>query len=365
MTARTRFCLMVAMLVMCVGTAQGGVVVSAQPTASVPDPASVAVELSQLEAQGRFAELYRRMHPHAKLIVPEAAVVGWYEDEFAPLGPEVITVTGVDMVSWTWEVTGTTYRETAEVSYEQPFADGTVVSDVVRLVKANGQWSWFFGRTLEFVEDQIARYGTGDTSLSSSPNSASQNSPNDLVQSWLSEQFLPGELPAGWAVTSVSVAEVGQGDGPMFGVSRYDDMGAIWLNVDVTASASVLMQFAVFPTAADAERAYLSDQVLDTIGSYPFGEGYQFVDRDAAHPISVILWVDPVEYRVSSQNGIEAERVNAGTVARTGNVLIFTSVHVSSIVLSQSPSLDSSHAAVPAYELTVGAVNHVERLAGQ
>lgn len=31
-------------------------------------------------------------------------MIGRYENEFAPLGPQVITVTGVEMVSWTWPV---------------------------------------------------------------------------------------------------------------------------------------------------------------------------------------------------------------------------------------------------------------------
>ena len=67
------------------------------------------------------------------------------------------TVIDVEFGPWTWEVTGETYPYTATVSFEQPFADGSVVDDVVRLVQdQNGEWRWFFGRTRTFVEAQIA-----------------------------------------------------------------------------------------------------------------------------------------------------------------------------------------------------------------
>lgn len=97
------------------------------------DPAVTAVEISELEAQGRFSEIYDQMHPDARNFIPRAAVVGWYENAFGPLGPGVITVTGVRYVAWTWPVTGVTYPDTAEVSFQQPFANGRVVSEIVRM----------------------------------------------------------------------------------------------------------------------------------------------------------------------------------------------------------------------------------------
>lgn len=121
--------------------------------------AITAVELSELEAIGDFNGLYDRIHPDAHAVIPRAAVIGWFQNEFAPLGPGVSTVTGVRFVEWTWPVTGQTYPYTAEVSFRQPFANGTVVEDVVRLVQDhNGEWRWFFGRSREFVDEQIAKY---------------------------------------------------------------------------------------------------------------------------------------------------------------------------------------------------------------
>ncbi len=132
-----------------------------QPVIAAADPATTAIEISQLEAQGRFSDIYDQMHPDAQAFIPRAAVVGWYENDFAPLGPGVITVTGVEYVTWTWPVTGKTYANTAEVSFQQPFANGVVVSEVVRLVKSGGNWRWFFGRSSEFVSEQTAKYGQG------------------------------------------------------------------------------------------------------------------------------------------------------------------------------------------------------------
>lgn len=131
----------------------------AQATSDAEAAAIVAVELSALEASSDFNSLYDRIHPDAHAEIPRAAVIGWFQNEFAPRGPGVSTVTGVNFVSWTWPVTGQIYPYTAEVSFTQPFADGTVVEDVVRLVQdRNGEWRWFFGRSREFVDEQIARY---------------------------------------------------------------------------------------------------------------------------------------------------------------------------------------------------------------
>jgi Putative neutral zinc metallopeptidase len=121
-----------------------------------------AYALSVLEANGQYNALYDLIHPDAHAVVPRAAVVGWYQNEFGPRGASASVVTGVRFVSWTWAVTGVTYPRTAEVSFTQEFWDGgarTVVDDVVRLVQDRyGTWRWFFGRNVEFVQEQIALY---------------------------------------------------------------------------------------------------------------------------------------------------------------------------------------------------------------
>lgn len=118
--------------------------------------------ISGLEATGDFSALYDRMHPDAKAIVPREVVVGWFGGYFAGKETTGITVTGVHFVSWTWSVTGVTYSHTAGVFFVQPIrvnGEYTEIEDVVRLVQDDtGEWRWFFGRSTEFVNEQIDKY---------------------------------------------------------------------------------------------------------------------------------------------------------------------------------------------------------------
>jgi hypothetical protein len=124
--------------------------------------AEFAYGLSGLERDGNFDQLYRLMHPDAKAIVPKSAVVGWYQEDFAPQQPQAITeITAVRQVSWIWPVTGKTYPTTYEVDYVQPFGTGPTyeyVNETVRLVPTGNSFGWFFGRSREFVDEQIARF---------------------------------------------------------------------------------------------------------------------------------------------------------------------------------------------------------------
>lgn len=128
----------------------------------IPDTEAAMVAAESVAAQevsGSPYYLYRSMHPDAQAIIPEEAVIGWYENEFARFGEPSPKAVKVRFVSWTWDVTGRTYPNTAEVALRQQFPDGTVVRDEVRLVKDRfGNWGWFFGRTRAFVEEQIARF---------------------------------------------------------------------------------------------------------------------------------------------------------------------------------------------------------------
>jgi hypothetical protein len=121
---------------------------------------AVAETVSGLEVMGGYRGLYDAMHPDARAIIPPEAVTGWYENEFMYRGEPAAKAIKVRFISWTWNVTGQTYPETAEVALRQQLTDGAVIRDEVRLVKDPlGNWSWFFGRDRAFVEEQIARYG--------------------------------------------------------------------------------------------------------------------------------------------------------------------------------------------------------------
>ena len=149
--------------------------------------AETARELSLLEAERAFDELYERMHPDALAIVPRSAVVGWYESYFADRETAELTVTGVEPEPWTWGVTGVTYEDAVTVSFVQPYTVGGVAEDVpgeVHLVPFDGEWGWFFGASQAFVDEQIALHGDDGTatlfSLSEEPTAESPV-PRDIL----------------------------------------------------------------------------------------------------------------------------------------------------------------------------------------
>lgn len=145
----------------CLNGVCGGPVRGDAPPAPRQNPAFVAVWLSRQEAAGNFDVLYDWLHPDAQAVVPREAVVGWYQHDFAPRGPEVLNVTGASYFGWIWPVTGNGYPGAAQVSYRQPFHDGTVVEGDMHLAKDDeGRWRWFFGRDAAFVEEQIRRFAT-------------------------------------------------------------------------------------------------------------------------------------------------------------------------------------------------------------
>jgi hypothetical protein len=120
--------------------------------------AATAVHLTELEVSGNYERLYAWMHPDSQGVVPQEVMAGWYREEFAIRPPVWMTVDDVRLVEWTWDVTGKVYPTAAEVSYRQRFEDGEEVEGVVRLVRDNGAWRWFFGRDQDFIEELILRY---------------------------------------------------------------------------------------------------------------------------------------------------------------------------------------------------------------
>lgn len=126
------------------------------------DPMAAAERLAELEAIEHIPALYTfyaHMHPDAQAIVPRFAVIGWYRANFQPRKPQRATATGVNYRDdWSWGVSGVNYPGVAEVSYTQAFGDGSVDNDIVRLAPHSGAWKWFFGRSREFVDEQIYLY---------------------------------------------------------------------------------------------------------------------------------------------------------------------------------------------------------------
>ncbi len=126
------------------------------------DAITKAVAISDQEFAGDFSAMYQSMHPDARAIIPEQVVVGWFTDYYAGIDASDMTVTGVELIPWTWGVTGETYPQTAEIAFTYTLTQNgasSTVAEVVRLVQDDsGEWCWFFGRTRDFVDEQIAIY---------------------------------------------------------------------------------------------------------------------------------------------------------------------------------------------------------------
>ena len=91
--------------------------------------------------------------------MPKAGIVGWYTANFLPIGPQQISVTDVEIAAWTRNMTGATYERTTVIPFEQVVADGSGITDVVRLVQDDpGRWRWLFGRDAAFVNEQIDHF---------------------------------------------------------------------------------------------------------------------------------------------------------------------------------------------------------------
>ena len=119
---------------------------------------AAAAYIAELEAAGRFDELYHLMHPHAQAIIPREVVVGWYAADFV-IPPEPSEAVKLRVVPWSWDVTGQIYPGAAEVVMRQRSANGTTADDSMRLMTdGDGAWRWFFGRDRDFVNAQIARF---------------------------------------------------------------------------------------------------------------------------------------------------------------------------------------------------------------
>jgi uncharacterized protein len=186
------------------------------------DAAEAARAFSVLEAERDFGALYDRMHPDARAIVPESAVVGWYETFLATRDAGELTVTEVVPEPWTWGVTGQTYEDAVTVRYVQPYTIDGVVTEVpgeVHLVPDGDDWGWFFGASRAFVDEQIARYGDdGSTTLVALAQDESAEP--QLSREELFPDILHAHVDAFWAAR---FAEAGRFYDPPNGVIAFDE----------------------------------------------------------------------------------------------------------------------------------------------
>jgi predicted metalloprotease len=125
--------------------------------------AATATEILRLAGERKFNAMYDYMHPDAMAVVPRSAAVGVFTDVYAEAQAGQAQITGVEMVPWTWRVTGTKYPYAAKISFVQPIVDEnsqqTWLEDDMYLVQSGGEWRWFFGSSAEAVQQAIETYG--------------------------------------------------------------------------------------------------------------------------------------------------------------------------------------------------------------
>ena len=190
--------------------------------ADLDGAADAARAFSVLEEERDFAALYDRMHPDAREIVPESAVVGWYEGFLADREAGPLTVTEVVPEPWTWDVTGTTYDEAVTVRYVQPYTIDGVLTEVpgeVHLVPDEDGWGWFFGASRAFVDEQIALYGD-DGSATLFALAQEETGELQVPREVLFPDPLHAHVDAFWAAR---FAEAGRVYGPPGGVIPFDE----------------------------------------------------------------------------------------------------------------------------------------------
>lgn len=148
--------------------------VRAQTTAV--DPATLQYQALAAEA-GRqilalagsrdFNTMYDLMHPDSKAIAPRSAVVGLFSDAYTQAQAGSPQIVSVEIIDYTWPVTGKTYSPAAKVTFVQPIMDNgqqSFVQDALFLAPdANGNWGWFFGNSAAMVQQAIDIYGSSDT----------------------------------------------------------------------------------------------------------------------------------------------------------------------------------------------------------
>ena len=133
------------------------------PNRDRANAAATAAEILRLAAERKFNAMYDYMHPDAMAVVPRAAAVGVFTDVYEEAQAGEAQIVSVEMVPWTWGVTGQQYPYAAKISFVQPFIDEnnqqSWLEDDMYLVNSGGEWRWFFASSPQAVEQAIATYG--------------------------------------------------------------------------------------------------------------------------------------------------------------------------------------------------------------
>lgn len=130
--------------------------------------ADAARHVLTLAGSRDFNAMYDLMHPDSKAVAPRTAVVGLFDEAYTNAQAGMPQIVNVEIVDYTWPVTGKTYSPAAKVTFVQSIVDQngqtTVVQDALYLAPdSSGAWGWFFGNSAEMVQNAIDTYGAGDS----------------------------------------------------------------------------------------------------------------------------------------------------------------------------------------------------------
>lgn len=139
--------------------------------------ADAARQILTLAGSRDFNTMYDLMHPDSKAVVPRSAVVGLFDAAYTQAQAGTPQIVSVEIVDYSWPVTGKTYSPAAKVTFVQPIVDQNgqqaFAQDAIYLAPdANGNWGWFFGNSAQMVQSAIDTYGSTNTA-STSGNSSS------------------------------------------------------------------------------------------------------------------------------------------------------------------------------------------------
>jgi hypothetical protein len=120
-----------------------------------------ALAIGQLESWRAYPALYSLIHPEARERISFEQITCWYVERYGPpVTDDVQTIFSTEVskvvwADWTWNVSGTLFEESAEITYSQSSGfspeESESVEAVMHLVREDGLWRWFFGSSAEGV----------------------------------------------------------------------------------------------------------------------------------------------------------------------------------------------------------------------
>jgi predicted metalloprotease len=154
-----------------------GIASPARAQTTAVDPATLqyqalageaASQILTLAGSRDFNSMYDLMHPDSKEVAPRSAVVGLFDAAYTQAQAGTPQIVSIEIVEYTWPVTGETYNPAARVTFVQPIVDQngnrTFAQDAIYLAPdSEGNWGWFFGNSAAMVQTAIDTYGNTNT----------------------------------------------------------------------------------------------------------------------------------------------------------------------------------------------------------